>query len=311
MFENVSELEFDRGLNIHAILSSEKERMPLVEPVNTGTPVEKWLQRVEYAMQAAVSRQCELAHAAFTSKPRTEWAIEWPGAVAIVVTQIMWTANTEMALLSDEPNTFQTYARNYSVEVEQFCSLSRTKLPKLQRIQFIAMLTLDVHSRDVLSEMLDSGVDSLSNFTWCAQLRDYFDAVTAAIEVRMVTCGVLYGNEYLGNTNRLVVTPLTDRCYRSLMLADKLHLVGAPQGPAGTGKTETTKDLAKALARQCVVFNCSYGLDYKAMAKFFKGIAASGAWACELARTQPVPLGSTDLYNSPALTEPLALPWMD
>lgn len=116
--------------------------------------------------------------------------------------------------------------------------------------------------RDIIQELVEKNVTKETDFNWVAQLRYYCEDDTVAVKI--ISASVTYANEYLGNTSRfvsvifkpvtilsnelrtrlsfflrttcsLVMTPLTDRCYRTLIGAFHMNLNGAPEGPAGTG----------------------------------------------------------------------------
>ncbi|OBS73367.1 hypothetical protein A6R68_12044 [Neotoma lepida] len=179
------------------------------------------------------------------------------------------------AVVTYEEKPREQWIFDYPAQISQLNALITLLIGNLSagdRMKIMTICTIDVHARDV--------VESSQAFTWQSQLRHRWDEEKRHCFANICDAQIQYSYEYLGNTPRLVITPLTDRCY--ITLTQSLHLImgGAPAGPAGTGKTETTKDLGRALGTMVYVFNCSEQMDYKSCGNIYKGLAQTGAWGC-------------------------------
>jgi dynein heavy chain, axonemal len=339
-FDCIKKLDFapsDVALDITTMISSEGEVVPFIKPVRTRGAVEEWLSRVEDAMAATLHKLLREAHldAPQTSMERLGWCRRHPSQLVLTAAQIGWCEAVVGAFEAPEAARLGALEGVLETARSQLADLAREvsgDLPHLLRRTLVALITSDVHARDITETMVGERVSSKHSFTWQMQLRfewssdaqkplprdglkkrssgylepsemgsasapaaeteavGHFTAGGAGASIKSLGGGscivqqasstMAYGFEYEGVPTRLVVTPLTDRCWMTLSGALHLSLGGAPAGPAGTGKTESVKDLAKGLAKQCIVYNCSDQLDYKTMGKLFSGVAQCGCWTC-------------------------------
>ncbi|XP_057629488.1 dynein axonemal heavy chain 9 isoform X4 [Chionomys nivalis] len=289
LFDNMAKMQFQLDASKNptktslGMYSKEEEYVAFSEPCDCSGQVEIWLNHVLRHMKATVRHEMTEAVTAYEEKSREQWLFDYPAQVALTCTQIWWTTEVGIAFARLEEgyeNAMKDYYKKQVAQLKTLITMLIGQLSKGDRQKIMTICTIDVHARDVVAKMIAQKVDNAQAFLWLSQLRHRWDDEAKHCFANICDAQFLYSYEYLGNTPRLVITPLTDRCYITLTQSLHLTMSGAPSGPAGTGKTETTKDLGRALGIMVYVFNCSEQMDYKSCGNIYKGLAQTGAWGC-------------------------------
>lgn len=258
--------------------------------------VKDWLKELENRMHTTLAKLLEEAVLAVQAarastaslEGKTEfvlWAGKFPAQVMILASLVDWSMSMDAALRNgDSKHEMEIVFGSINGKLEIMAETVLLDLPAESRKKFEQLITELVHQRDVTRAMIDSGVSDVNDFRWLYHLRYDFnpqaEKLIEKLRISLSNASFYYGFEYLGIGERLVQTPLTDRCYLTLTQALHFRMGGNPFGPAGTGKTESVKALGAQLGRFVVVMNCDETFDFGAMGRIFCGLCQVGAWGC-------------------------------
>ncbi|XP_031192756.1 dynein heavy chain 14, axonemal isoform X3 [Mastomys coucha] len=285
-FENVRHmLLWKQGVgppSVKMLISAEGEGLVLPKKIRVRAAVEQWMVNVEKSMFDVLKKFIIQGIEDWKYHPFSDWVMSHPGQVVLTVSQIMFYNNCLKGFMSYNPRESLEAVHAYvlrhlediAVLVAENTSNSRTKT------MLASTMIIYVHCRDIMTNMLVKNIFSAQDFEWTRHLQYKWNEKQKLCYVLQANTSFVYGYEYLGCAPRLVITPLTERCWLSLSEALYFNLGGCTAGPAGIGKTETVKDLSKSFGKHCVVFNCFEDLDYKIIGKLFFGLVQSGAWCC-------------------------------
>ncbi|XP_031712248.1 dynein heavy chain 10, axonemal [Anarrhichthys ocellatus] len=288
MYDNIASLRFDVESNgetvAGAMVSAEGEVMELKKPIPVEGRVEEWMTVILQEMRKTNKRNTKDAIFYYCKDmSRVDWMLLYQGMVVLAASQVWWTWEVEDVFKNvkkGEKHALKNYAEKMHQQIDELVTRITQPMKENDRRKINTVLIIDVHARDIVDNFLNNSIMDAQEFGWESQLRFYWVKEHDNLFVRQCSATFPYGYEYMGLNGRLVITPLTNRIYLTLTQALSMYLGGASAGPAGTGKTESTKDLAKALGLLCVVTNCSEGMDYMAVGKILSGLAQCGAWGC-------------------------------
>ncbi|KAL1605495.1 dynein heavy chain [Nothophoma quercina] len=293
MFAGVSGLTTDEDGLITGFTSKEGEEVKLRQTVSlVQTPrINEWLGALEKNMKHTLAEMTYEAFEEFTELMATEvmdpsafndYITKYPTQVVVLGTQMSWTQSVESALTAEGSKLPELYEKQVKI-LKLLADAVLGDLEPIHRRKCEDLITEFVHQRDVIHKLQKVGARSPTHHLWLLSMRYVYEPgndVLQRLRIKMANAVLDYGFEYLGVADRLVRTPLTDRCFLTLTQAMCQRLGGSPYGPAGTGKTESVKALGVQLGRFTLVFCCDDTFDFQAMGRIFLGICQVGAWGC-------------------------------
>ncbi|CAK8687664.1 unnamed protein product [Clavelina lepadiformis] len=297
MFAGITALALDADETlVNGIFSKEAEEVIYKSPIaiHKHPKINEWLTMVEKEMKRTLTKLLSTAVDDMKCLKKTEtekaaymnWIDRYQAQIIILSTQIAWSENTDKMLQTSREN--KGALSSISSDVENSLNMLADSVlheqPPIRRKKMEHLITELVHLRDSTRYIVEENIITVHDFSWLKQMRFYYNPHLSdelqQLSVHMANAKFQYGFEYLGVQDRLVHTPLTDRCYLTMTQALDARLGGSPFGPAGTGKTETVKSLGNQLGRFVLVFNCDETFDFQAMGRIFVGLCQVGAWGC-------------------------------
>lgn len=280
-FAGIERLKFNKSNFIRGIIGHCGEVLYLNSSISLSPDTEceeQWLIRLEKEMRDAIQRNILQCHPSIDENSTFVPVDNFPSMAIVCSLQLYWTCSVEKCLAPLNITKLNSLFTTYANGIISLTNELKNNLTRRRRSLLMSLVIIILAHKEIIKLLLERNTVKRTDFEWVAQLRYYCNE--ELVEVSVFDTTIKYGYEYSYYQQSIVNTPLTDRCFRTILQAYRYRLYSSVIGPTSSGKTETIKTLMRALAKLSYVINCSNSISYDCVIRTFKGMITCGAWIC-------------------------------